>query len=698
MQKNQNGLHLKIKENQMGEFNEAQINAIKHKKGPMLVLAGAGSGKTTVITYRIKNLIMNREVSPRNILVLTFSKAAAKEMEERFHAMMPKRNQVTFGTFHSVFLKILVKHGGYSYKNIVSSREQTDIIQRAAMELDCYLGSGFQECMDKVKEIILNIELIKNHRIKDVKEISEKNLELKNMSADRAWQFYQYYQNYMQEKHLIDFTDMLLLTYNLFKEHPDILDYYRDLYRYIMIDEYQDTNPIQNDIIMLLAEPRNNLFCVGDDDQSIYGFRGADPSIMLQFPKEFEHTRVIQLPLNYRCKENIVRASNRLISFNKNRYNKKILAARTENPMDVDVIFHSYDKYSEECDYVKSVLLGNDEQAARIGNVPYGDTACLFRTNRSIEKFAGKLIDVEIPFYTLEPLRNMFDHFVAKQIMAYFEVAMGNEKNFYEIVNRPLRYVEKKYIKPTTTLAQLKNIYENADSSRSYVYENLLKLEEDLHILKELGSPSKMLQYIFSKEGINYKKHLENYSKIVHMTEEDVEELKEITNQLYSFFRKYDTMSDLKKGIKQYTKMIQDAYKNQDRSGKVALTTIHASKGLEYQRVIIFDVNKENLPYQKHNEKTDIEEERRLMYVAITRAKDQVIILYNNKNASPFVAQLKLAKDDFKVGDMILHKAFGKGKIVNSDGKYIQINFPEKNRTMKFNFEYAITKDIIKKL
>lgn len=384
----------------MGEFNEAQVAAIKHKKGPMLVLAGAGSGKTTVLTYRIKNLIMNREVNPKNILVLTFTKAAAKEMEERFHGMMPKRNQVTFGTFHSVFLRILVKHGGYSYKNIVSPRVQTDIIQRAATELDHYLGSGFQECMDKTKEIILNIELIKNHRIKDVKEISEKELELKNMSADTAWQFYQYYQNYMQQKHMIDFTDMLLLTYNLFKEKSDVLDYYRDLYRYIMVDEYQDTNPIQNDIIMLLAEPRNNLFCVGDDDQSIYGFRGAEPSIMLQFPKEFEHAKVIQLPLNYRCKENIVQASNRLISFNKNRYNKRILAARTENPTDADVIFHAYDKYSEECNYVKNVLLGNDKQAAMIGNVPYGDTACLFRTNRSVEKFAGKLIDSEIPFYS----------------------------------------------------------------------------------------------------------------------------------------------------------------------------------------------------------------------------------------------------------------------------------------------------------
>lgn len=682
----------------MTKFNEAQIAAIKHKKGPMLVLAGAGSGKTTVLTYRIKNLIVNREVNPKNILVLTFTKAAAKEMEERFLQMMPKRNQVTFGTFHSVFLKILVKHGGYSYNNIISSREQTDIIQRAASTLDCYLGSGYQECMDKVKEILLNIELIKNHRIKDQKEIKEKDLELKNMSADRAWRFYQYYQDYMNKNHQIDFTDMLLLTYDLFKKRPDILDYYRDLYRYIMVDEYQDTNPIQNDIIMLLAEPRNNLFCVGDDDQSIYGFRGAEPSIMLQFPKEFDHARVIQLPLNYRCKENIVQASNRLISFNQNRYNKKIRASRTENSMDTDVIYHPYEKYSEECEYVKNVLLGNDKQASSIGEVPYGDTACLFRTNRAIEKFAGKLINSGIPFYSLEPLRNMFDHFVARQIMAYFEVAMGNEKNFYEIINRPTRYVEKKYVQPNTTLSYLKTVYENAGNDKKYVYKNLIKLEEDLKALRALGSPSKMIQYIFSKEGIDYKKHLESYSKIVHMTEEDIDELQETTNQIYTFIRCYDTMADLKKGIEQYTRKIQDAYKNQDHSGKVALTTIHSSKGLEYQRVFIFDVNNENLPYQKPHEKTNMEEERRLMYVAITRAKDQVIILYNKQNASQFVSQSKLSKSDFAPGDEIVHKVFGKGRILNIDSKYIQIEFPEKNKKVKFNFEYAITKNIITKL
>lgn len=681
-----------------GRFNEAQIAAIKHKKGPMLVLAGAGSGKTTVLTYRIKNLIMNREVNPKNILVLTFTKAAAKEMEERFLQMMPKRNQVTFGTFHSVFLKILVKHGGYSYNNIISAREQTDIIQRAANTLDCYLGSGYQECMDKVKEILLNIELIKNHRIKNQKEIKEKDLELKNMSADRAWKFYQYYQDHMKKNHQIDFTDMLLLTYDLFKKHPDILDHYRDLYRYIMVDEYQDTNPIQNDIIMLLAEPRNNLFCVGDDDQSIYGFRGAEPSIMLQFPKEFDHAKVIQLPLNYRCKENIVQASNRLISFNQNRYSKKIRASRTESPMDTDVIYRPYEKYSEECEYVKNVLLGKDKQASSIGEVPYGDTACLFRTNRAIEKFAGKLINSGIPFYSLEPLRNMFDHFVARQIMAYMEVAMGDERNFYEIINRPMRYVEKKYIQPNVTLSYLKKVYENVGNNKKYVYKSLVKLDEDLKIMKSLGSPSKMIQYIFSEEGINYKKHLESYSNVVHMTEEDIEELKETTNQIYSFIRCYDTMKDLKKGIEQYTRKIQDAYKNQDHSGKVALTTIHSSKGLEYQRVFIFDVNKENLPYQKAHEKTDMEEERRLMYVAITRAKDQVIILYNKQNASQFISQSKLSRSDFAPGDEIMHKVFGKGRILNTDGKYIQIEFPEKDKKVKFNFEYAITKNIIKKL
>lgn len=681
----------------MKEFNEEQKIAIAHKKGPMLVLAGAGSGKTTVLTYRIKNLIMNREVNPKNILVLTFTRAAAKEMEERFHKMMQKRNQVTFGTFHSVFLKILVKHGGYSYDNIVDAKTQSDIIQRAASSLDYYMGSNYQENLEKTKQILLSIELIKNHRIKDKKEIKERNLELENISEDKAWEFYRYYQDEMDQNHQIDFTDMLILTYDLFCNNPELLDYYRDLYRYIMVDEYQDTNPIQNDIIMLLAEPRNNLFCVGDDDQSIYGFRGAEPSIMLQFPKEFDDAKIVQLPLNYRCKENIVKASNRLISFNKKRYDKKIKASRTEDPIDENVIFHSCKTYTEECAYVKKVLTGKDKEASKIGKVPYGDTACLFRTNREIEKFAGKMMDSNIPFYTLEPLRNMFDNFVAKQVIAYLEVAYGNEKNLYQILNRPVRYIERKYVTPDMTFEKLKNIY-GRNKEKDYVYKNIEKLEEDLLKLKKLGSPSKMIQYIFSEKGINYKKHLDNYSKITHMTEDDIEELKETTNQIYTFIRKYETMGELKQGIEQYTRMIQEAYKNQDREGKVALTTIHAAKGLEYQRVIIFDVNEGNMPFEKPHAKVDTEEERRLMYVAITRAKDQVIILYNVNKPSQFVSQSKVSKIDFEVGDMVYHTAFGKGKITKIDEKNIHIEFPEKKRIMKFNFEYAISKNIIKKI
>lgn len=675
-------------------LNKEQREAVFCTEGPLLMLAGAGSGKTRSLTHRIAYLIEEKGIAPWNILAITFTNKAAQEMRERVDSLVGYGSEdIWISTFHATCSRILRRHIdllGYDRNfTIYDASDQKSLMKEVLKEMKIDTKQ-FPE-----RSVMSEISSAKNEYKSPLDYRNEYGSNYRNQ---RIADIYECYQKRLKENNALDFDDLLVKMVDLFQANPEVLEHYQDRFRYIMVDEYQDTNPIQNDIIMLLAEPRNNLFCVGDDDQSIYGFRGAEPSIMLQFPKEFEHAKVIQLPLNYRCKENIVQASNRLISFNKNRYNKRILAARTENPTDADVIFHAYDKYSEECNYVKNVLLGNDKQAAMIGNVPYGDTACLFRTNRSVEKFAGKLIDSEIPFYSLEPLRNMLDHFVAKQIMAYFEVAMGNEKNLYEIVNRPVRYVEKRYVKPSTTLAQLKSIYANADSDKSYVYENLLKLEEDLHILKELGTPSKMIQYIFSEEGINYKKHLNNCSKIMHMTEEDIDDLKETTNQLYIFFRKYDTMDNLKKGIEQYTRMIQDAYKNQDRVGKVALTTIHSSKGLEYQRVIIFDVNEENLPYRKVDEKTDIEEERRLMYVAITRAKDQVIILYNNKNASQFVSQSQLAKSDFKVGDMILHKAFGKGRIVNTDSKYIQIEFPEKNRTMKFNFEYAITKNIIKKL
>ena len=617
----------------MGEFNEAQVAAIKHKKGPMLVLAGAGSGKTTVLTYRIKNLIMNREVNPKNILVLTFTKAAAKEMEERFHGMMPKRNQVTFGTFHSVFLRILVKHGGYSYKNIVSPRVQTDIIQRAATELDHYLGSGFQECMDKTKEIILNIELIKNHRIKDVKEISEKELELKNMSADTAWQFYQYYQNYMQQKHMIDFTDMLLLTYNLFKEKSDVLDYYRDLYRYIMVDEYQDTNPIQNDIIMLLAEPRNNLFCVGDDDQSVYGFRGAKPGIMMEFMKDYPKARQILLDVNYRSSGYIVKGALRVIGNNKIRFEKKIEAFRKP---DETVHVQEVKDPVQEAEYVLERIREYREKG-----VSYTEMAVLYRTNVDARAMSELMTEYQIPFVMKEHLNNIYEHFIALDMISYLRLSQGeyDRKYFLQIANRPNRYLTRESMKTgNVSYESLRRYYRDKD----WMVDRIDQLEWDMKMICD-KTPYAAIQYIRKRMG--YDEFLKEYAAYRKISSEDLFALLE---EIWQNSKGYGTIKEWFEHIESYGKMLKEQNKKNGEKEGVNLMTMHAAKGLEFDTVFVIEANEGSCPYKKATADEEIEEERRLFYVAMTRAKRKLVISYvkekNGKDLLPsrFVSELLL--------------------------------------------------------
>ena len=617
----------------MGEFNEAQVAAIRHKKGPMLVLAGAGSGKTTVLTYRIKNLIMNREVNPKNILVLTFTKAAAKEMEERFHAMMPKRNQVTFGTFHSVFLRILVKHGGYSYKNIVSPRVQTDIIQRAATELDHYLGSGFQECMDKTKEIILNIELIKNHRIKDVKEISEKELELKNMSADTAWQFYQYYQNYMQQKHMIDFTDMLLLTYNLFKEKSDVLDYYRDLYRYIMVDEYQDTNPIQNDIIMLLAEPRNNLFCVGDDDQSVYGFRGAKPGIMMEFMKDYPKARQILLDVNYRSSGYIVKGALRVIGNNKIRFEKKIEAFRKP---DETVHVQEVKDPVQEAEYVLERIREYREKG-----VSYTEMAVLYRTNVDARAMSELMTEYQIPFVMKEHLNNIYEHFIALDMISYLRLSQGeyDRKYFLQIANRPNRYLTRESMKTgNVSYESLRRYYRDKD----WMVDRIDQLEWDMKMICD-KTPYAAIQYIRKRMG--YDEFLKEYAAYRKISSED---LFAVLEEIWQNSKGYGTIKEWFEHIESYGKMLKEQNKKNGEKEGVNLMTMHAAKGLEFDTVFVIEANEGSCPYKKATTDEEIEEERRLFYVAMTRAKRKLVISYvkekNGKDLLPsrFVSELLL--------------------------------------------------------
>lgn len=646
------------------EFGQEQLQAIRHKRGPMLVLAGAGSGKTTIIVHRIRHLIMMCKVRPENILVLTFTKSAAMEMEDRFHQLTGMKG-VKFGTFHSVFLEILIRNTSYTYRSIIDLKTQKELIQAAAIESNYRLGEDEESTDDTIQKILNGIQYLKSGGNAD-------QVEYQNIPMDVVKYCFNYYQQYLINNRLIDFNDMLFLTAKLFKTNPNLLEMYHDKYRYILVDEFQDTSPIQEEILELLAKPRNNIFCVGDDDQSIYAFRGAKPAVMFDFAKKYRNCKIVQLPYNYRCTNQIVMAANRLISYNQKRFPKEVHGLRNGN----DVNIHSFHTLQAEYAFVKERIMTHCARGDR-----YEDHACLFRTRKEIEDFALYLSVKNIPFFSTESIRNIFDHFIAYDFLSYMECAEGNYNNMFLIINRPKRYIEKRHIKKVMDLNLLKKTY----ISKDYVLEKLEDLEYDLAMLKNMSLPVEMFDYFFMKIG--YKNYLRDYAAYRNMSQDELEDLYNVAESIRNFASQYQSKQEFFHAINQYKRSLNS--KKEGKKGKVVLSTIHSAKGLEYKNVFVFNVNEENLPIKKKGIDTDIEEERRIMYVAITRAKDNLYVLSLEDKVSRFVSQMKMSLVDLYINMQVEHVAFGKGVVKKIEAPYIWIEFEQlPGRIGKFQYEY----------
>lgn len=649
------------------EFGQEQLQAIRHKRGPMLVLAGAGSGKTTIIVHRIRHLIMMCKVRPENILVLTFTKSAAMEMEDRFHQLTGMKG-VKFGTFHSVFLEILIRNTSYTYRSIIDLKTQKELIQAAAIESNYRLGEDEESTDDTIQKILNGIQYLKSGGNAD-------QVEYQNIPMDVVKYCFNYYQQYLINNRLIDFNDMLFLTAKLFKTNPNLLEMYHDKYRYILVDEFQDTSPIQEEILELLAKPRNNIFCVGDDDQSIYAFRGAKPAVMFDFAKKYRNCKIVQLPYNYRCTNQIVMAANRLISYNQKRFPKEVHGLRNGN----DVNIHSFHTLQAEYAFVKERIMTHCARGDR-----YEDHACLFRTRKEIEDFALYLSVKNIPFFSTESIRNIFDHFIAYDFLSYMECAEGNYNNMFLIINRPKRYIEKRHIKKVMDLNLLKKTY----ISKDYILEKLEDLEYDLAMLKNMSLPVEMFDYFFMKIG--YKNYLRDYAAYRNMSQDELEDLYNVAESIRNFASQYQSKQEFFHAINQYKRSLNSKKEGKEgKKGKVVLSTIHSAKGLEYKNVFVFNVNEENLPIKKKGIDTDIEEERRIMYVAITRAKDNLYVLSLEDKVSRFVSQMKMSLVDLYINMQAEHVAFGKGVVKKIEAPYIWIEFEQlPGRIGKFQYEY----------
>lgn len=586
-------------------FNEAQTKAICHKNGPAMVLAGPGSGKTLVITRRVEYLIKKYGVRPEQILVITFTKAAAKEMRERFARITKDdRFPVTFGTFHGIYYGILKWAYRMNASNIFSEEEKMMLLREviAGMELE------IEDEKEFLQGIASEIGQIKNNRL------SLEEYESSNCSDQMFRQIYEEYERRRKLLKKIDFDDMLVLCYELFQKRPDILQMWQKKFQYILIDEFQDINQVQYDVIRMLALPENNLFIVGDDDQSIYRFRGARPEIMLGFSKDYPNAKSIILDVNYRSTKAVVSAARRVIERNKNRYQKEII---TVNEQGDNVHIQEVRHPVEESHYVREQIA----KAVAAETEP-SQIAVLYRTNTEPRALVETFMEYHIPFQMKEHLPNLYEHFIGRDFQAYMRMALGGRDrgDFLMIMNRPNRYIGRDSVdRGEISFENLRKYYMEKD----WMVDRIDQLEVDLKVISRM-TPYAAIQYI--RKSVGYDLFLNEYAIKRKMKLEDLQEL---IREMEERAKEFKTIEEWFAHIEKYTEELRlQAVTRTENRNAVSLMTFHAAKGLEYDTVFIIGANEDVTPYKKAELPEEMEEERRMFYVAMTRAKKHLTISY----------------------------------------------------------------------
>ena len=607
-------------------FSKAQQLAISFGEGPALVLAGPGSGKTTVITHRVLRLIRDRKIPGTNILVITFTRAAAAEMKARFCTLSGgDACGVTFGTFHSVFFRILRYAYRYTSANLVSEREQLSLLREILEKLQ----QGTEDPQEMASALLSEISTIKSN------DLSLEHYYSKNCPEQTFRKIYRMYTDKLSSLNKMDFDDILILTRDLLKARPDILNGWRSKFRYILIDEFQDINAVQYAVVRMLAAPSDNLFIVGDDDQSIYRFRGARPEIMLGFERDYPLAKRILLDINYRSDAGIVRLSNALISHNEARFSKAITASR---PGKEPLSFSVCDDAGEQNRLLTAQIL-----ALHRGGIPYRDMAILFRTNLGGRFITDSLMKCNIPFYMRDTLPNLYDHWIAQDILSYLEIAAGSTSRalWLRIINRPNRYVSRDAFTPFSDVSveKLMPYYRDKD----WMTDRLDRLGYDIRMMGRMR-PYAAIHYL--RKAVQYEDYLKSYADERKM---NLSELMDVLEAVHESSKPHKTLDEWKAFIQTFTEELKNqAAARQEPENAVTLCTLHGAKGLEYTAVFIPDINEDTIPHNRAALDADIEEERRLFYVGITRAKDYLFLsclkqrLNHRKDPSRFLGEMGL--------------------------------------------------------
>ncbi len=609
-------------------LNHAQTEAVAHNKGPCMVLAGPGSGKTLTIAKRIEYLIMKHKVRPEEILVITFTKYAAWEMKNRTRSICgPSSYAVTFGTFHGIYYGILKWAYHLNQSNLLSDEEKYRILREILPGIDWDQEPEADEEKDYLQELAIEIGNVKNNCM-DIEEY-----EPVKYTTEKFRKLYRTYEETKKKYRKIDFEDMLIQCRDLFMKRPDILKKWQEKFQYILVDEFQDVNQAQYDVVRMLAAPQDNLFVVGDDDQSVYGFRGAKPGIMMEFMKDYPKARQILLDVNYRSSGYIVKGALRVIGNNKIRFEKKIEAFRKP---DETVHVQEVKDPVQEAEYVLERIREYREKG-----VSYTEMAVLYRTNVDARAMSELMTEYQIPFVMKEHLNNIYEHFIALDMISYLRLSQGeyDRKYFLQIANRPNRYLTRESMKTgNVSYESLRRYYRDKD----WMVDRIDQLEWDMKMICD-KTPYAAIQYIRKRMG--YDEFLKEYAAYRKISSED---LFAVLEEIWQNSKGYGTIKEWFEHIESYGKMLKEQNKKNGEKEGVNLMTMHAAKGLEFDTVFVIEANEGSCPYKKATADEEIEEERRLFYVAMTRAKRKLVISYvkekNGKDLLPsrFVSELLL--------------------------------------------------------
>lgn len=591
--------------------NPAQIDAITHINGPAMVLAGPGSGKTFVISGRIKFLIEQAGISPDSILVITFTKAAALEMQHRFFKETSRKfPEVHFGTFHSVFYQMLcLSRPGY-HPNLLTAKDKNRIIKES---LTFVLQKHKDEILKKEDYLSPSADDYAS-LLSEIARIKNDNIAFENYTSDISYsdyfpEIYDYYVKTCKDIGLIDFEDMILECLKMLEDNPGILRRWQESFKYVLIDEYQDINRLQECVIRLLVQKHKNIFVVGDDDQSIYGFRGSRPEIMQEFTNFYKDAKLITLGINYRSGSSIIHNAGCVIGENKVRFQKSQEPANADNQGVCKGFVYDNAR-------LETTAIADSIQKA----LDYDNTAVLYRTNMESEMMAHELLARGIP-YVSTSISCIYEDPAVKTILAYLEFALKGHKrsDFFAIMNCPLRYIKRDAVRKE--IVSEKDILDYYRSNPS-MKETVSKFFRQLRLLEHMRT-ALALKYILNEIGVmNFvlqgksKSEKERYNDIFDRLMQDA----------YAFVDAVSFLDMTKEEVNRAS-IERSKKKNKEDKG-VKLMTMHASKGLEFDTVYLPGLCEGSIPNRKSVMPGQIEEERRMLYVGMTRARKKLYLSY----------------------------------------------------------------------